>query len=359
VSSFRPDIWRLQANGDIQGLIRALEADDSALRRRAAAALRTLSAIEAAPTLKRVLDTEPDPETRSSMLAALASLEMATRGVAEAPISSTSARTTPQSQAIEALVFQLSSSEPKQAITAALKLAKLKDMRAVEPLIVQFNNQLVPAKARLLIAEALLELDSAPGDVAVLGALRHAKASIRRSAATVLGQMQGDWAVDPLAQALNDDDESVREAAQTALEAIDTADARAALTAYKRKPTGETTTDSIPAVVVSDTASDEIPEALPGIAGPRDGLLRFIKSENSIENAERIDLSERDQNTMLTINTQTAEENPNENLQKLSWPKREPSQEQNISTMPTRPLDPHRLEEAKDRLEGQGSETES
>jgi hypothetical protein len=337
VSSFRPDIWRLQANGDIQGLILALEADDSALRRRAAAALRALSAVEAIPSLKRVLDAESDPETRSSVLTALASLEMALRGAPEeAFLPARATRPTPQSQAIEALVLELSSREPKKVVTAALKLAKLKDMRAVETLVVQFNNPQVPARARLLIAEALLELDSAPGDVTVLGALRHAKPSIRRSAAAVLGQMQADWAVDPLAQALQDEDESVREAARTALQAINTADARAALAADTKQSSKASSSHPMP------ETSAETTESLNPVIGPSNGLLRYIQSETDQQDG---------------VSASTEEPLPDD-LGKLTWPKREPSPEQHISNMPTRPLDPRRLEEAKDRLESQGSEPE-
>lgn len=369
MSSFRPDIWRLQANGDIQGLIRALEAEDSALRRRAVAALRTLGAIEAIPTLKRILDTEPDPETRSSILSALASLEMAVRGAPEETLSS-NVRPTPHAQAIEALALQLGSSELKQVVTAALKLAKLKDMRAVEALVVQFNNPAVPAKARLLIAEALLELDSAPGDVTVLGALRHAKASIRRSAAAVLGQMQADWAVDPLAIALRDEDETVREAAYTALQEIDTTDAIAALATYQRTQAGGNATATVVMAAVNvDDAEDETSEApavapapSPAVAGPRDGLLRYIRSEMASAgdaNEAATETPEVDQQGVLVINPSAIADNTsNDPLQKLSWPKRDPSPDQHLSTRPTRPLDPTRLEEAKDRLEGRGSKSE-
>ncbi len=362
MSSFRPDIWRLQANGDIQGLLQALEAEDSALRRRAAAALRTLGAVDAIPTLKRILDQEHDPETRSSILSALASLEMAVRGGPD-DNPPTHARPTPQAQAVEALVLELGSSEPKKVVTAALKLAKLKDMRAVEALVVQFNNQAVPAKARLLIAEALLELDSAPGDVTVLGALRHAKPSIRRSAAAVLGQMQADWAVDPLVQALKDDDESVREAALAALYAIDTVDSRAAIPGLTKKTT--TTTLAIVDEVALEEATTPPPSLppAPAVSGPRDGLLRYIKSEASTAEPASANTAEQpaaDQSGMLVINpSATPDDNLNENLQKLSWPKRDLTPEEKLSKMQTRPLDPSRLEEAKDRLEGQDQESEA
>lgn len=388
VSNFRPDIWRLQANADIQGLIKALEDADSGLRRPAAAALRALSAVEAIPVLKRVLDQEHDPETRSAVLAALAALELALRDASEDK-PATPVPPNAHQQAVEALVAQMGGTDPKQVVTAALRLAKLKDMRCVEPLIVQFSNRAVPAKVRLMIAEALLELESATGDVALLGALRNPKESIRRSAAMVLGQLGADWAVEPLANALKDESAQVQQAAQVALSNINTPDARAAGAAYAKMRTATnpvvnpavnpaTTTTTVTAehpAVMADT--DEADAA--GYAGPQDGLLRYIKGQASADETAKSEAetkaessstdtsdstSKESRGNVLIIRPNTPdaaavpekpEEGASDTPQKLSWPKRDTSQQESISTMVTRPLNPGRVKEiqddARDRLD--------
>ncbi len=391
----------MQTNADIQGLIKALEDADGDLRRPAAAALRALSAIEAIPALKRVLDQEHDPETRSSILAALAALELALRDTTNsdkpAPLTVPSA----YQQAIEVLVTQMNGTDPKQVVTAALRLAKLRDMRCVEPLIVQFNNRSIPAKVRLMIAEALLDLESATGDVALLGALRNPKEAIRRSAATVLGQLRADWAVEPLAHALKDRNVIVRQAAQVALSAIDTPDARAALAAYSKvtksysaeaksaaesainaanpadpastadpATTAPTVTGEHPIVRTDDDApasSDPLSETPPdtplAYAGPQDGLLRHIKGAPSGDTGQStpdaeaesdagtdasVDASvSADEQDTVQTSTQTTQAYT-ESRQKLSWPKRDTSQQESISTMVTRPLNPDRVKETRD-----------
>ena len=88
-----------------------------------------------------------------------------------------------------------------------------------------FRNPLVPTKARLAAAEALLKLESAPAVVTLLGALRRDDWQIRRNAAAVLGQLQASWAVEPLIGALNDAMPIVRKTAAAALRRIGTPDA--------------------------------------------------------------------------------------------------------------------------------------
>jgi HEAT repeat protein len=55
VSEFYPDIWRLQAQADIRGLIEAVKHASPDVRRRAVAALRALGARRAIPPRKAAL----------------------------------------------------------------------------------------------------------------------------------------------------------------------------------------------------------------------------------------------------------------------------------------------------------------
>ena len=85
------------------------------------------------------------------------------------------------------------------------------------------------ARVRLAVAEALIKLQSAPAEITLLAALRNERWMIRRNAAAVLGQIQADWAVEPLIQSLRDPIEAVRRVARAALERIGTAEALAAI----------------------------------------------------------------------------------------------------------------------------------
>ena len=91
--------------------------------------------------------------------------------------------------------------------------------------------------AGMHLAEAGLDvllLDSAPAIVTLLGALRNPDWQVRRNAAAMLGMVRASWAVVPLVAALDDPNEIVRRTVETALESINTPEARVALDARRR-----------------------------------------------------------------------------------------------------------------------------
>ncbi|MCU0495971.1 MAG: HEAT repeat domain-containing protein [Anaerolineae bacterium] len=228
MSDFRPDIWRLQAKFDIQGLIEALKHTDPNIRKRAAAALRALGATPALPALKAALAVEHDPETRANIVAALDVLELEQDRGSAPPV--------PEPVTVsefDQLIEQLNSGQPEKVIASAIKLGEMRDKRAAERLVLLFNNNNIAANVRLAIAEALLKLESAPVEVALLGALRSPNWRVRRNGAAILGQVRADWSVDPLAKALHDENEIVRKTARAALRFINTPEALAALNAAK------------------------------------------------------------------------------------------------------------------------------
>jgi len=92
-----------------------------------------------------------------------------------------------------------------------------------------FNDSGVSIEVRLAVAEALLKLESAPVEVALLAALRHSDWKIRRNGAAILGQLKAAWAVEPLAKAVRDPHPTVRRTAYAALKHIGTPEARKAL----------------------------------------------------------------------------------------------------------------------------------
>lgn len=216
MSDFKPNIWRLQAQFDTQGLIRALGDDDPDIRKRSAAALRTMGATAAIPALQTTLANEQDDDARIIIAAALEYL------MGEANRESTQS---PETSRIVRLIAQLSSPDVEQVAQAAKALGELKNKSAVEPLVMLFHNNHKPTRARLAAAEALIELDSAPAEVTLLVALRSEKWYLRRNAAAILGQLRSNWAVEPLAAALRDESEIVRKTALAALRRIATPEA--------------------------------------------------------------------------------------------------------------------------------------
>ncbi len=213
MSDLRPNIWRLQAQFDTQGLIEALNNDDASIRKRAAAALRTMGATEAIPTLQQMLKVEQDPDARHAITAALDHL------------------LPEQGEKVPVLIAQLKSSQPEAVIYAARALGELKDKTSVEALVMVFHNPQLSGRVRLAAAEALIKLESAPAVVTLLAALRSANWRIRRNAAAVLGQLQADWAVDSLVACLDDENEAVGRTARAAIRRIGTPEAIEALEA--------------------------------------------------------------------------------------------------------------------------------
>lgn len=239
MSNYKPDIWRLQAQMDTQGLIEALQNDDASIRKRAAAALRAIGATEAVPALRVALVNEQDPDARTHIATALETLTEDPKTLTEevAPV----APPTPAEQHIQ----QLSSSDPQQVIEAARKLGELGDKQAVEPLVMLFNNGKVPIDVRLAVAEALLKLESAPVEVALLGALRSDDWQVRRNGAAILGKLKAEWAVEPLAGALRDPNPTVRKTARAALKFIGTPEALSRLPAKTDQSTETIETETV------------------------------------------------------------------------------------------------------------------
>jgi HEAT repeat protein len=216
-----PNIWQLQAQRDFKGLIDALQNDDRETRKHAASALRVLGAVEALPTLRRLLTSETDEATQKHLRAVIDSLlQEAPEG--ELPVASRTRQ----------LVARLKSGDPAVIVKAARDLSALKDKTAVEALVVIFHNQQLPGFVRLAAAEALIELESAPTVVTLLAALKSESWQIRRNGVAVLGQLRADWAVARIAERLGDENDYVRRTARAALKRIGSNEAKLALEAH-------------------------------------------------------------------------------------------------------------------------------
>lgn len=311
MGDFKPDIWRLQAQLNTKGLVDALSSSDLGIRRRAATALRALGATTVIPDLKAALERESDPETRAAILAALEGLQQeADRQRGEAENAGERRAISPE---VARWLNQLSSGDVDQVAQAAKALGDLNDKLAVSPLIVLFNNPALDIKARLAVAEALIKLESAPVEVALLGALRSPDWKVRRNGAAILGKLQAAWAIEPLSSALHDENEIVRKTAAAALKFINTPEARDAL-----KAAFASRTNPAPAV----------PNPAPGTrepSAPQSGLRARVQGDPPPPTPAEPD-----------------------DTQKISWPRR---QENDNMLAPTRPLNPNVLEEARARFE--------
>ena len=270
MSDPKADIWRLQAQFDIQGLISALKLEDAGMRKRAAAALRAIGAKEAVPSLRVALINEQNPEVRSIIAAALETLSDVKEDVLTADV-----ETSEMLARVNSLIVMLDSEDPDKVIDAAQQLGEIGDKIAVEPLVMVFNNMKVSIQVRLAVAEALLKLEGAPVEVALLAALRHNDWHIRRNGAAILGQLKASWAVEPLSRALSDPHTAVRKTARAALQHIATPEAREAL---RRRPTSTQRPEGMPKRrPTSTTGTETIPSA------PRDGLLNRLHSQQQQE----------------------------------------------------------------------------
>ena len=266
MSDNKSDIWRLQAQFDIQGLIDALKQNDHQIRKRAAAALRAIGAKEAVPAIRVALINEQDPDVRAILASALDTLSDMNEDVLTADVEPTEGLVQ-----INKLIEMLESDDPEQIVDAAQQLGEIGDQIAVEPLVLVFNNMKSSMQVKLSVAEALLKLEGAPVEVALLAALRHTDWHIRRNGAAILGQLQAEWSVDPLTNALRDAHSIVRRTARAALQRIGTPEALEAL--RRSKESTQTPPSNLRRPRSTTSSQETIPSA------PRDGLLNRLQAQ--------------------------------------------------------------------------------
>ena len=235
---YRLDSWQIMTKIDIQGLLEALSSPDADIRNRAAAALQIVGNTDALPKLKSVYVNEVDERVKSTLVNAIR--ELGETGFApyivesNVPLKTASDTGLPQApkealSPYEKLVQQLQSDNNDVVVNAARELGEMGNKLAVEPLILLFNNPNKSIQVRHSVAEALLRLESAPVEVALLANLRHNDWHIRRNGAAILGQLRAEWAIQPLSQALRDAHPTVRRTARAALRNIGTPESRKAL----------------------------------------------------------------------------------------------------------------------------------
>ena len=247
-----PNIWQLQSRRDVDGLIAALRHAEPAARRGAAAALRALGAWQAVPALEAALAGENDWQAHAAIMAALQYLDRDIH-----------IETMIKTRDVSGLTKMLSSSKVADIQIACNALAMIGDRQAVEPLVMAFRNPLLPNRARLAAAEALLKLESAPAVVTLLGALRKENWQVRRNAAAVLGQLQAAWATDALIKALDDPQPLVQRMVVAALRRFGTPEAFKAVAAYESAQQKMATQELPPEELASQETTGGTPASAP------------------------------------------------------------------------------------------------
>jgi hypothetical protein len=278
----KPDVWQKQSQLDIEGLERALASADMKIRQRAAAALRTMKNTKALPALTSAFEKEEDAQTRLIIAAAIEALKDSSPKEKVEPSPEPAPAPAPQVPPSHVWLEKLNSESSEEVVEAARQLGELGDKIAVEKLILIFNDPKKSIQVRLAVAEALLKLNSAPVEVALLANLRHADWVIRRNGAAILGQLKAEWAIQPLARALSDAHPVVRRTALAALKHIGTPESRKALAKFSPSINQPNTGTKEPKKTVSGLDVKRVGKAED--KNQPSGMLKKLGGEQSMSN---------------------------------------------------------------------------
>jgi len=191
-----PDIEKMKAEKDVEGLIKALKYSlDMEIRGEAALALGEIGDARAVGPLTQALKDKND--------FFVADVEEALVKIGE--------------PAVEPLIQALKDEDSGVRWAAAATLGEIKDERAVAPLIQALKDG--GRGVRWQAAMALVEMGE-PAVEPLIQALKDEEEEVRWAATEALGRMGDARAVESLIQALKDEDELVRKTAKEALEKI-------------------------------------------------------------------------------------------------------------------------------------------
>jgi HEAT repeat protein len=189
-----PDVRKLEAKGDVRGLVKALGYEKEAKVREAAA---------------WALGDVRDPRAVEPLVAALKDSDYGVGHAAAKALVKIGAL------AVEPLVGALKETQSLVRSSAAEALGQIGDPRAVEPLIAALSDS-SGFFVRRLAARALGEIGDPRAVAPLIASLNDEEDSVRQAAAQALSRL-GHSAVEPLVAALADRDWNVRHAAAQAL----------------------------------------------------------------------------------------------------------------------------------------------
>jgi HEAT repeat protein len=203
----KPNIKKMKAERDVEGLIKALKVGDWTVRDNAAKALGEIGDARAVQPLMETLNSWEDlkfvPFSNIGSLAVEASAAEALGKIGK--------------PAVEPLIEVLKVAKKHIRKGAALALGKIGDERAVEPLIEALRDE--ELGVRMDAAEALGKIGE-PAVELLIQALKDEDSDVRYNAAVALGKIGDERAVEPLTQALKDKDGFVRWGVKKALKKL-------------------------------------------------------------------------------------------------------------------------------------------
>jgi len=236
---FKPNIEKMKAKGDVEGLIKALEHKDRRVREGAAVALERLGWKPGDDTEKvRYLIVKREWDDLAGLGGpAVQSLIQALRDEEDEEdeededrdvlIGAAEALRKIGEPAVEPLIQTLKDWDEDVRYQAAELLRVIGDARAVEPMVqaLYYESLLVMVKEDdgAWVPFGLVKVLSLIGEPAVeplIQALKDENPRLRLGATSVLGVIGDTRAVEPLTQALKDESEDVRQLAKRALEKI-------------------------------------------------------------------------------------------------------------------------------------------
>lgn len=285
MSDDKLDIYQMQSELDIDGLVIALTSDNKDIRRRAAAALKSMGIAQALPALRAAYQAEEDAQTKHAIATAIEMLTHEARNQSETKTHDDIQLGEPK---VKRLIRLLQSENAEKIVEAAHGLGDLGDKMAVGALVTLFNDQKQSIHVRLAIAEALLKLESAPVEVALLANLRHPDWHIRRNGAAILGQLKAEWAIQPLAKALKDPHPVVRRTSLAALKHIGTPESRKAVA------------QNSPNSTVQQLSSNDVQTTVSGIDIKRPGQKVVEESPHSGMLSKHLEHAKQERSKMST-----------------------------------------------------------
>jgi HEAT repeat protein len=206
----KPDIKKMERNKDVKGLMKALTFEnDESIRRDAAFALGKIS--DSSTDVISGSDTFAGESTIKQLINSLNNESIDVRKNA------TGALIKIGKPAVEMIINALEDENWRVRWHSAEILGEIKDKRAVKPLIKALNDENNGVRSNSIIA--LIEIGE-PAVEMIINALEDENGRLRLHLIEILGEIKDERAVKPLKKALNDHNNDVRRAADTALERI-------------------------------------------------------------------------------------------------------------------------------------------
>ena len=206
----KPDIKKMERNKDVKGLMNALTFEnDESIRRDAAFALGKIS--DSSTDIISGSDTYAGESTIKQLINSLNNDSIDVRKNAAGALIKIG------EPAVEMIIGALVNENWRVRWHSAEILGEIKDDRAVKPLINSLKDENNGVRSNSIIA--LIEIGR-PAVEMLIDALKDENWRVRLHSAEILGEIKDDRAVKPLKEALNDNNNVVRRAAEIALERI-------------------------------------------------------------------------------------------------------------------------------------------